>query len=70
MKITNVYPGTAAQAAGLHSGDVIRSINGWMTEQRGNLAWIIKNATPNNQLNIKVQTGMTGEPRMVTATLP
>ena len=49
MKITNVYPGTAAQRAGLQVGDVLVSINGYLTEQRGNLAWIIANAAYRNQ---------------------
>ena len=46
MKITNVYPGTARRRAGLQAGDVLISVNGYLTEQRGNLAWIIANATP------------------------
>ena len=56
MKVSNVYPGTPAQRAGLQVGDVIFSINGYLTEQRGNLAWIIANAAPNNQLNMTVKT--------------
>ena len=44
MKIGKVYPGTAAERAGLRAGDVIRSVNGYLTEQRGNLAWVIANA--------------------------
>ena len=44
MKVSTVYPGTAAEKAGLKPGDVIRSINGYRTEQPGNLAWIIVNA--------------------------
>ena len=30
-------------------------MNGYLTEQRGNLAWIIANAAPDNQLKINVQ---------------
>ena len=62
MKITKVYPGTAAEKAGLQAGDVLRSVNGYLTEQRGNLAWIIANATPNNELKIE-RADREGRPR-------
>ena len=70
MKITNVYPGTAAERAGLKAGDVLRSVNGYLTEQRGNLAWVIANATPKNELNLNVQTASDGKTHQITATLP
>jgi hypothetical protein len=70
MKVTNVYPGTAAQRAGLQVGDVIYSINGYLTEQRGNLAWIIGNAAPNNQLRMSVKTAKDGKERAITAQIP
>ncbi len=40
MKITKVYPGAAAERSGLHEGDVIHSINDYVTQQPGNLEWI------------------------------
>jgi PDZ domain len=70
MKVGKVYPGTAAEKAGLQAGDVIRSVNGYLTEQRGNLAWVIANATPKNELKLNVQTAKDGQTRLVTATLP
>jgi S1-C subfamily serine protease len=70
MKVANVYPGTAAEQAGLQVGDVLRSVNGYLTEQRGNLAWIIANATPNNTLNLNVRTARDGQNHSITATLP
>ena len=70
MKISNVYPGTAAEKAGLKVGDVLRSVNGYLTEQRGNLAWIIANATPNNELKLNVQTATDGKTHQIIATLP
>jgi PDZ domain len=70
MKISNVYPGTAAEKAGLKVGDVLRSVNGYLTEQRGNLAWIIANATPNNELKLSVQTAKDGKTHQIIATLP
>jgi len=70
MKVGKVYPGTAAEKAGLQAGDVIRSVNGYLTEQRGNLAWIIANTTPNNELKLNVQTAKDGQTHQITATLP
>ncbi len=70
MKIANVYPGTAAEQAGLQVGDVLRSVNGYLTEQRGNLAWIIANATPNSTLKLNVRTAKDGQFHAITATLP
>jgi membrane-associated protease RseP (regulator of RpoE activity) len=70
MKVSKVFPGSAAEKAGLQAGDVIRSVNGYLTEQRGNLAWIIANATPKNELRISVQTAKDGQNHIVTATLP
>jgi len=69
MKVSKVFPGTAAAKAGLQAGDVIRSVNGYLTEQRGNLAWIIANAMPNNELKITVQTVKDRQNHLVTATL-
>ncbi len=57
MKIGKVYPGTAAERAGLRAGDVIRSVNGYLTEQRGNLAWVIANAMPNNRAQARRPNG-------------
>jgi hypothetical protein len=70
MKITKVYPGTAAEQAGLKVGDVLRSVNGYLTEERGNLAWILANATPDNTLKLKVHTLADGQDHAITATLP
>jgi hypothetical protein len=70
MKVSNVYPGTPAQRAGLQVGDTIYSINGYLTEQRGNLAWIIANAAPNNQLRMSVKTAKDNQEHTITAQIP
>ena len=70
MKVGNVYPGTPAQRAGLRVGDVIYSINGYLTEQRGNLAWIIANAAPDKQLKLSIKSATDGEDHVLRATLP
>jgi hypothetical protein len=70
IKVANVYPGTPAEKAGLQPGDVIHSINGYLTEQRGNLAWIIANAAPGNVLKMNVRTARDGQEHTITAQLP
>jgi hypothetical protein len=69
MKITNVYTGTGASIAGLQVGDVLISVNGYLTEQRGNLAWIIANATPGDELKLIVRTAKDGKDHTVMATI-
>jgi hypothetical protein len=69
MKITNIYPGTGAAKAGLQVGDVLISVNGYLTEQRGNLAWILAKATPGNELKMVVRTVKDGKDHTVTATI-
>jgi membrane-associated protease RseP (regulator of RpoE activity) len=70
IKVGKVYPGTAAEKAGLQVGDVIHQINGYLTEQRGNLAWIIANAAPANALKMSVRTVRDGQEHEITAQLP
>jgi membrane-associated protease RseP (regulator of RpoE activity) len=69
MKVGKVYPGSAAEKAGLQVGDVIRSVNGYLTEQRGNLAWVIANAASNNELKLTVQTAKDSRTQVLTAML-
>ena len=69
MTVVIVYPGTPAERAGLRVGDVLYSINGFLTEQRGNLAWIIAHAAPNNQLNITLKRSGDVQEQTVTAQL-
>ncbi len=70
IKVTKVHPGTAAEKAGLHVGDIIYSVNGYLTTQRGNLAWIIAKAAPGNILNMKVRTATDGKEQTIKAQLP
>jgi len=70
MMVSRVYPGTAAEKAGLKPGDVIRSINGYRTEEAGNLAWIIVNKAPEKVLKINLRTAAEGKEHTVTAQLP
>jgi hypothetical protein len=70
IRVTNVYPGTAAEQAGLRVGDVIYASNGYLTEQRGNLAWIIANAARDSRLNMSVKTARDRREHFITAVLP
>jgi hypothetical protein len=70
MKVTSVYPGSAAEQAGLRVGDVIYASNGYLTEKRGDLAWIIANAAPDSRLNMSVKTARDRREHFLTAQLP
>ncbi len=70
MKVATVYAGTPAEKSGLQIGDVIHSVNGYLTENPGNLAWIIANATPNNVLQMNVHSAAGGPVHVIAANLP
>jgi hypothetical protein len=70
LKVSKVNPGTAAENAGLQVGDVIHSVNGYFTEQLGNVPWIIANAAPDGALKINVRSTKDGEMHTLTAQLP
>jgi hypothetical protein len=70
IKVMKVYPGTAAERAGLQIGDVIYASNGYLTQQPDDLAWIIANAARDSRLNMSVKTGRDGREHFITAELP
>jgi hypothetical protein len=70
IKVIRVYPGSPADQAGLRVGDVIHSINGYLTTERGNLAWIIAVATPDNVVKIYTRTASDGQMHAMLAKLP
>ena len=49
---------------------MIRSINGYLTEQPANLTWIIANAAPDHVLKMSVRTASDGQVRTVTIRKP
>ena len=69
LKVTRVYPGKPAEKSKIAAGDLIRSANGYVTEQPGNLVWIIANAAPDRVLKLSVRTAADGAVRTVTAPL-
>jgi hypothetical protein len=70
MKVMRVYPGSPAEQAGLQPGDVIQSANGYLTQQSGNLAWIIATVPANGALQMNVRSARDGLVHVVTAQLP
>jgi hypothetical protein len=70
MKVETVYSGSAADQSGLKPGDVIKSVNGFVTETPGNLAWIIANATPDRVLKMNVRSTTDGKVHVIAANLP
>jgi hypothetical protein len=70
MKVTAVHPGTLAQAGGMKPGDIIRSLNHYLTLAPGDLGWIIANATPKSELTFYVRKQSDGKAHAVTVTLP
>jgi len=70
MQVVRVYAGSAAEKAGLQAGDVIYSANGYLTQEHGNLAWIIATVPPNGVLNLNVRAAHDGATHAVNAQLP
>jgi hypothetical protein len=56
IQVTKIYAGSPADKAGLRVGDVIYSVNGYLTTERGNLAWIITVAAPDGVLKMSVRS--------------
>jgi S1-C subfamily serine protease len=70
MQVVRVYQGTPAEGAGLQVGDVIHSANGYLTQEHGNLTWIIAKVPPNGDLQMSVRAPTASVDRLVTARIP
>jgi membrane-associated protease RseP (regulator of RpoE activity) len=70
LKVTQIYPGSLAERVGVRLGDVIHSINGYATEQPGNLTWIIANAAPDRVLQMNVRAASDGKINTYRVQLP
>ncbi len=70
IQVTKVYAGSPADKAGLRPGDVIHSVNGYLTTERGNLAWIITVVATNDVLNMSVRTVVDRKVHTILVNLP
>src|SRR5262249_1946273 len=70
LSIVSILPGSTAENAGLHDGDVILLLNGQPTEQRGDLAKFITGAAPGTPLRMVVRPLGIGQDRAVTIQVP
>jgi membrane-associated protease RseP (regulator of RpoE activity) len=70
LKITSVIPSGVAEKAGLRIGDVMVSINGYVTQKLTDPEWIILNASPDKVLKMNVRFAGDGKDHAVTAQLP
>ena len=69
IQVTRVHPGSPAERAGLKVGDTITSANGYLTQQAGNLAWIINHHAPNGVVTLNIRKAANGQDATVNATL-
>ena len=69
IQVTRVHPGSPAERAGLKVGDTIVSANGYLTQEAGNLAWIINHHAPNGVVTLNIRKVANGQAATVNATL-
>ncbi len=69
IQVTRVHPGSPAERAGLQAGDTIVSANGYLTQEAGNLAWIINHNAPNGVVTLNIRKVANGQDATVNATL-
>jgi hypothetical protein len=67
MQVVRIYAGSAAERAGLQSGDVIHSANGYATQEFGNVTWVIDRTAAGQALQLSVRSARDGQEYLVTA---
>ncbi len=69
IQVARVHAGSPAERAGLQAGDTIVSANGYLTQEAGNLAWIINHNAPNGVVTLNIRKVANGQAATVNATL-
>ncbi len=69
IQVARVHAGSPAERAGLQAGDTIVSANGYLTQEAGNLAWIINHNAPNGVVTLNIRKVANGQDATVNATL-
>ena len=69
IQVVRVHAGSPAERAGLQAGDTIVSANGFLTQDPGNLAWIIDHHTTNGAVTLKVRQVANGQDATLSAML-
>jgi membrane-associated protease RseP (regulator of RpoE activity) len=69
-KITRIDPNSAAEKAGLHTGDVIHSVNGYVTADAATLGWVIVNAGVDKVQTMTVRSASDGKEHPIRVQLP
>ncbi len=70
LKVVDILPESTAERAGFSSGDMIFSANGYATDKRGDLGWIISNAAPDRTLKLIVRKELESKDQTVTIEMP
>jgi S1-C subfamily serine protease len=69
IQVTRVHPGSPAEKAGLEVDDTILSVNGYLAQVPGNMAWIINHHAPGGAITLIVRKAVSAQDFTVTATL-
>ena len=67
MQVERVHPGSPAQAAGVHDGDVLEALDGRTVRSMDDVSKILEAHRPGDALDVEVRSG--GLPRGLKATL-
>jgi PDZ domain len=70
LKVTGIIAAGVVEKAGLHVGDVIVSINGYVTQKLTDPDWILLNASPDKVLKMYVRSAGDVKEHEVTAQFP